>query len=52
LGEVEGNKKVPRLDTIVAMADALGISLESVMKAEREETRRIFADALMDAECL
>jgi transcriptional regulator with XRE-family HTH domain len=36
-GEVERNKKVPSLDTIVAMADALGISVESLMKAEREE---------------
>lgn len=51
-GEVERTKKVPSLDTIVAMASALGVSVESLMKAEREEdakTLRKRIDAMLNA---
>ncbi len=41
-GEVERNKKVPSLDTIVAMAGALSVSIESLMRTEPvEDTKNI-----------
>jgi transcriptional regulator with XRE-family HTH domain len=39
-GDVERSKKVPSLDTIVAMANGLGVSLSTLFFLEREEDPR------------
>ena len=39
-GDVERSKKVPSLDTIVAMAQGLGVSPSTLLLLEREEDQR------------
>lgn len=50
-GDVERSKKVPSLDTIVAMAEGLGVSPSTLLLLEREEDPRDIKkriDALLD----
>jgi transcriptional regulator with XRE-family HTH domain len=50
-GDVERSKKVPSLDTIVAMAKGLGVSPSTLLLLEREEDSRDLRkriDSLLD----
>ena len=50
-GDVERSKKVPSLDTIVAMAKGLGVSPSTLLLLEREEDPRDLRkhiDSLLD----
>jgi transcriptional regulator with XRE-family HTH domain len=50
-GDVERSKKVPSLDTIVAMAKGLGVSPSTLLLLEREEDPRDIKkriDSLLD----